>query len=393
MFSKNKHNMKKCYLAILLMLPLFGIYANDSIRQYYSLVSLAEEQICEGNTSQAALLYRQAFSYKTYPFFPDLYNALVCELKGDVMNDSLCLEYFEMLLKKGFMKSKDTSFAYNNKGLSRELIIHPKWTMFREKLFVHNFEYNELNKMIDFMFERDQAVRKLNTKDYGDLYDIRGMGRVDSVDRINNLQLLELLKNDLQCLDENVVGSLNVWDIMIMVLHQNSNYNDDRRVINFDTKDYLYKAVKDGVLDARKYADIYDRYCQSAKIRDEYCYGTELLTVFCEKYEIDTTAASFDCEEYMAIIGVNRNDSLRLKEVETINSHRYDIYLGDVMKESIRRFCFQQQHLFNNSMNIWIIPGIPGVDIKQYIRDMAKQGDYWYYLENENDTDFNGMIK
>jgi hypothetical protein len=292
-----------------------------------------------------------------------------------------------MLLNKGFMKDRDTS-AIKRADLMGELIRHPKWQMFKDRLLAHNFEYSELNGIVDFMIKRDQAIRRLNDKDYGDLYDIRGMDRVDSVDNLNLIQLLELLKTDMQCLDENIVGIDDVGHIIVLVLHHTGSYPNNREIRFGDIKDYLYKAVKEGVLDARRYADNYDRYLQNLPMPDKYGYGSYLPCVFCLNRKSDTIAKTFDCEGgYIALIDINRNDSLRLKDVDTININRYDIYLDDVMKASIRRVWFHRQSLFARAMNIWMIPDFPGLDIKQIIRDLVNKDNLWYYIKYENDID------
>lgn len=364
--------MNKFLLIILLFLICEVCTSqNDSLRAYYATVALAEKQVCENNFSQAALSYKKAFTYKVSPFYVDVYNALQCEMKNTPIDDSVCIKYAILLLKKGLYRDDDTFW----------------WTRFLKSIPVekhkimevllpfYSLKYNDKNRIIDTMFENDQRIRTNGI-------DKNNISLLDSIDNINKIKLLELLKN-IDYLNEDVVGNKYITtNIKVMLIHQ-YGYNKN---VEFDVNECLLNAVKNGVLDARFYASLYDRWYENnvTFVYEEGYFGTSLLQLFCDSI----TFGHDVCEKYVAYLNFNRNDTADINNIAKINFHRADIYLGDVINESYRRFDLTMNYVFFISPMSLSLRADPNNTVTKNISNLLNKGfDIDYYIQDERDFD------
>jgi hypothetical protein len=406
--------MRKNIIFPLLLFICSYVFADsfsDSLRTYYSTVALAEEQTCENNFSQAALLYQKAFTYKSNPFFEDVSNALECELRTNAPNKDNCYNYYKILLQKGLHRGENASDI-------KKYIVAKFPLKFKKRIqhLTNKYitEYNEITQIIDSILYDDQTVR-LNddrtTKLYFSEEDYKKMEEMDS---INTLKLSKLFQ-DSKYLDENSVGYEHIYSKLWVIMHHNSRY------VTGGTEPFLNilkNNVLNGIFDARKYIDFYDKYYSATTVSKVFeekfglpqnirqpipmseilpvstvgYYGTKLLYVFADS--LSGYGETRRYERVSALINLNRNDTVAMQQLDSINKHRSEVFLGDVIKECYREFCFGQRQRskdygFHNTAGASIYAGLPNWG-KNTIKELLDKG--WnidYYIQDEHDFDFN----
>lgn len=364
--------MKKITLLLSLFILLSDfVFAQDSLRAYYATVAKAEWAVCENNLSQAASLYKTAFTYKSKPFQVDIRMALDCELQLDVLDTVTCEHYFTQIVLErswGLIEKEYNDYFINTHKSGR---LGSNFEKLIEQYF--SMETNALQKQIQQMQEDDQRVRFesqgwLDTCADGNLCD----KKIVCVDSVNNIKLLELLKTNPEILDENVVGMSCISYIGTLLNHQRGH--------DFLAHPYLLEATKKGIFDARKYAKIFDVF---------YQFG----------YENDTAKQEgvFEGDYYGTFNLYNFFDSENNKSMSVIftdernrrvkNSHRSEIFLEDILDFSYRTFCRQDLPGFRKGYRErFEIPESALDGLLDFYKRSNIQFDY--FIPNEKDFDF-----
>jgi hypothetical protein len=359
--------MKKITLFIFLLLLLSNFAkATDSLRAYYSTVAKAEWAVCESDVSQAASLYRSAFSYKAKPFYTDLLQALNCELQLEDLDTVTCEHYFkQILLKRGWhaveRKNADNFLNPYKSGRLGDNF---------EKLINRYFssDTNVLQHQIMSMFNEDQRVRR--EAKYLDTCDGNRCDKnIVYTDSINNLKLLKLLQTNPEILNENVVGFFGIFHIRGLLMHHTYT--------SFDANGYLLQAVKDGIFDARLYASLFDRYYMHVLSAND----TTPTGVFSDDYYGTWNLYNFLVPENNKSLSLIFTDE-RNRVVK--NSRRSKIFLEDVLDSSYRKFRLQDKGGRKDTFTLC------EEQLNSMLNNFKNQNiQFDYYIPNEKDFDFN----
>lgn len=380
-----KNFQMKTILLLIFFLYAYNTYALDSLSQYYSIIGNAENAICKNDITKATRLYKQAFLYKKNPFFNDLSNALLCEIDvNNSLNDTTtCRNYFKKLLQQGLWRDSMVNAPYIS-----ELKNSRQWYLFKQILdTLHPLPYCEKSNKLNELLKRDQLVRKSCQNYRSDCID-----EIKRIDSLNNLEFKILFQNS-EYLDENVIGNYFIRIHLRTLLTHQISWS------LFDVNDLLLNAVKEGILDARIYAAMADRFYIQQNIEKPTSedipifmyggeYGTELLRLYCDDAFVDEKTGKFNCNKIIAYIMVNYNDSSMLNELEFVNKNRSKIYLDNIIDESLRRIYLTQMKSYKSAIPI-LMNYDSGIG-REKILNLRKEHNWkiYSYIQNEYDIDF-----
>ena len=336
---------------------------------YYKQVAIAENHIISQQYDSAAFYYRTAFANKQYPFYMDLNNALLCEVKSSVQDIPICQSYFHKLVRLGLTSDRFSLLIGNS-----------DWNIFKgivdTTIVVRSKDWKE-------MLNDDQSVREYCRKlNKGNIYSGTCLDSIRFIDTVNVHRIRNTYKTA-NLFEANLIGNQGEGAMLTIFMHV---FKDNRAFF----MPILLEAVHQGVFDARVYAFFVDReYDDGTKLSFVGGpYGTHSLMVFCEEAD---DIFCFECKKHIAIFHFDKSDLDNIRLLQEINSRRKQIYLGDVIQDRYRTFklkmCRKEGFL---TSNLPVICGdSPEFNGRKYIQWWKDNNmEITYFIQGEHDFNF-----
>lgn len=346
-------------------------YSQNSLKNYYDNVLLAENYIVQEKFDSAVYHYDIAFENKKHPFDCDVENALFSISRLPNFSVEKSKSYIELLsyqiskdhLKKLNIDTNLTTYSINMIDEKTRMIV-----------------YDSINQMIKI----DQEARK--SSKIGEEY----WNNLDIIDSQNIRRFKELLKQ-YDLLDDRLI-LYNKYDISLLFNH----WLGDK-----DFRQYIYplmlKAVKNGKMDARYYSEIVDYFNYRSNATYSPDYDTMSLKIYFtnnNKLLLDSVYNGYissvkSSKSYFAYFDFSDRGSQN-NIINNINQNRSAIYLGDILKYMATTLKLYIYRLSNsdfveiiNSRSIYISGFEPNMDL---LKDkIAKNENLIYYIQSSHD--------
>lgn len=246
----NKNLIIKAIFFIFITICSIRLFGQKEVKNYYNHVNKAELAICSKNYELAAKHYHKAFETEIM-FSRDLNNSFIVNYKY-TDNENRAIQDAWILAQRGlkYQSLIDDTIKYADLYAQLKVIFDTTTTTI----------IPELAKILDSLKKEDQAIRKYCVA-YNDTC-------VDQVKRIDSLNLLTIkrLYEKYGSINEINSGPKGMFNLFLILLH-NTQWKQH-------PKDVAYQNMLSGLFDARKYAELEDRYTTSImKQKSRFRFG------------------------------------------------------------------------------------------------------------------------